>query len=229
MIAHRDTPPRTARRAISMVETVVATAIAGSVLVAAVAAAGITAGTANLADDRAYARVIAAELLEEMASKPYSADSEIVLLEYPLEPQALDLLNTPNLGNALTGWLNGGISSSPWDNQGTDTAQLQAGNLVTNITNTDVSETYRTSMTNFLEYDGLSESPPTTPTGDPLPGAEGLTRTVSIDFLDTKNPTITASTDTGLAIATVTILRGTEVLEQTALIRAKALEEIPIR
>lgn len=229
-----------ARRGISMLETVIATAIAGSVLAASIAAAGATATRGSFADDRGQARIIAAELIEEMTSKPYSADTE-------------ETVATLNAAVAAVEAAIESLDDDPRD-QGDDQGQSQSQNKGQGLFNTldnltgdtldvldetldatlnlvteDTAGAGRASRTNFRSYHGLEESPPTGPTGDELPGAQGLTRTVEIIYLDPADPSREVATDQGLALAKIRILRGATLLHEACIVRARALDEIPVQ
>jgi len=61
------------------------------------------------------------------------------------------------------------------------------------------------------DYDGLSESPPKARDGEPITGAQGWTRSVTVEYVRPENPNKTSSKDTGLVRITVSATSPTGV------------------
>ena len=72
--------------------------------------------------------------------------------------------------------------------------------------------TLRLTLDDSDDYDGYTESPPTDPRGEAIPGAERLTRSVAVDFVLPGDPSKVTASDTGVKRVVVTVSVGEQEL-----------------
>jgi hypothetical protein len=76
----------------------------------------------------------------------------------------------------------------------------------------------RSSFDDVDDYHGWSKSPPDNPDGSAIPGYEGWTRSVTVNWATLGSPAANSITDTGMKRITVTVSRrGLKLAELTAL------------
>ncbi|MEM9881349.1 MAG: hypothetical protein AAF800_00335 [Planctomycetota bacterium] len=86
----------------------------------------------------------------------------------------------------------------------------------------EVGETlgFRLGFDDADDYHGTSESPPTDPGGNPIPGADGFTRVVQVQWIDPDNPQTVSASETGVKRITVTVSVGNRLLAERRGFRA---------
>lgn len=79
-----------------------------------------------------------------------------------------------------------------------------------------IAGTSRASWAEVDDYNGLIDSPPTTKSGTPIPDCNGLSRSVSVVWIDPATLTPSRSSSTGIKRVTVLVKRGTLTLASVA-------------
>ncbi|MEM1071879.1 MAG: hypothetical protein AAGB48_10145 [Planctomycetota bacterium] len=82
----------------------------------------------------------------------------------------------------------------------------------------------RDGFESMMSYDGWAATPPTDTAGDAIPGADGLTRRVSVTEVDPRNLDGGETPGTGVFRVHVEVLRGTALLGETVAFRTAAAE-----
>lgn len=78
----------------------------------------------------------------------------------------------------------------------------------------------RTAWDDVDDYDGLSESPPRSKTGASIPGADGWSRSVVVQYVQPGAPNTVAASDTGLVRITVSAVSPTGVTSTLTALRS---------
>jgi len=84
--------------------------------------------------------------------------------------------------------------------------------------------TARSTWDDVDDYHGLNETVIGAPDGTPVPGASGLSRRVSVDFVQPTAPGITAAGETGVKRVSVTVRHGTATYAVRTVYRTAAPE-----
>ena len=197
-----------ARGGFAMIEVVLATATVGVMTVAALSLAGSAARERSVASSRAQAGVLAQSMLDEIMAKPIEATTTTT---------------TSGLLSGLSGLLSGGRDSGGSGGSGTSGSVGTAGAGVS--VTIDPSDG-RASFDEVTDYDDWVSTPPRDSDGTPIPGAEGLTRSVTITEVTAATPSGTEVADTGVYRIEVTIARGTVTLFTLTAIRTEAYDEV---
>ncbi|MBX2852742.1 MAG: hypothetical protein KTR15_13480 [Phycisphaeraceae bacterium] len=114
-------------------------------------------------------------------------------------------------------------------------AQVLAADLMAEILNQDqytepgvfgleadekLSGNQRSAFDDIDDYDSWSANPPTDIDGDAVEGAQGLTRSASVKWVDPDSPDTDSGSDQGLVRVTVTVQRGEKILAQVIAYRS---------
>ena len=161
------------RRAFTLIEVAVATAIAGVLLVASLTVVGASATgqakVANLQRGHFLARAMLAEATGQAFEDPNSPVS------------------------------------------GPETGEAGANRL---------------GFDDVDDYAGLAESPPVERDGSPIPGAEGWTRSVAVNFVAPGDLDQAVGTDTGIKLIVVTVARGEAIMASLTGLRTRGHDRI---
>jgi type II secretory pathway pseudopilin PulG len=82
----------------------------------------------------------------------------------------------------------------------------------------------RSTFDDVDDYAGFQESPPTSPSGAPMPGYDKWTRAVAVEYASPASPDQPAFTDTGIKRITVTVAAGGTVLATRTALRTSAAD-----
>lgn len=82
----------------------------------------------------------------------------------------------------------------------------------------------RASFDDIDDYNGWKASPPVTSTGDSIAGTEAYTRAVTVGYVQSSNPAVSASGDQGLMQITVTVTRGSKTVAELVAFRSDLYE-----
>lgn len=84
----------------------------------------------------------------------------------------------------------------------------------------------RAAFDEVQDYDGWTSTPPMMRSGGWVPGADGLTRSVTVTEVAAGAPAGGSVADTGVFRVEVRVLRGTAVLATATAVRSKAADEV---
>lgn len=101
-------------------------------------------------------------------------------------------------GLALAEDLMAEILEHPYEDPGGLSFGLETGEVATD----------RTTFDDVDDYHGWTSSPPVSRDGDPIDGATGFTRSVTVERVRRSDPSLTVASDRGVKRITVTVLRG---------------------
>jgi hypothetical protein len=160
------------RRGIAMIEAVLATAIVGGLVVAALSLVGSVSVERRVALERSTGRFLVQDLAEEIAALPVEAG------------------DGSGVGGAVSelagslggrgGGIGGAVSELAKSLGGGASAEGEA--VAAEAT------AVRSPFNEIADYDGYEQSPPVDRNGAPIPGADGWTRAVEVTEVDPADP-----------------------------------------